>query len=175
MNQQLILTIPVEIEMSDLSASDEGQFVRQAMNRCPIQIGREPLMANTTWFTQRWRSQVALQQALRDSPPDLLQFLGTVALQDLASPVGELQVKSLTDTLFPTIKRLELENEFFPLGMDADAALVETALELLNSVQVNFGVPSISAEGGANFDPNWRMIPTEPGHRFRVNLDSPKS
>ncbi len=148
MKQQLLLTIPVEIEMSYLSASDEDQFVLHAMNRSPIQIGREPLKANTTWFKKRWRSQVALQQALRDSPQDLLQFLGTVAIQDLTSSVGgEIAIKSLNDALLPIIRHLGLENDFFPQSMNAEVALVDTALDLLESVQVNFGVPSLSAEG----------------------------
>jgi len=146
LKQQLILTIPIEIEMSDILASDEVEFVREAMKASPIQIGREYLTEQKTWFAKRWHSQVALQQVLRDSPVDLLQFFGILALQDLTSSANDMSVMSLNDALLPTIRHLELENDFYPKGLDADAALVETALDLLESVQVNFGVPSISAK-----------------------------
>ena len=112
------------------------------MNSSPIQTDQTTLTSQKTWFSNRWRSQVALQQALRDSPADLQRFFGTVALQDLASTIDQFPGCSLNEVLLPTIKRLELEQDFFPNGMDANAALTETALILLNSVQVTFGSPS---------------------------------
>jgi hypothetical protein len=144
MKMEFFITFPVLVDMT--SNSDEQEFISQGMKSCPIQIGNQNLQEQKTWYANLWRSQERLRDALLASPDDLIRFLGLLALQDLAAGISELPVKSLKDLLLPTIERLDLQDAFFPAGMNAEFALTETALNLVESVQLTFGAPTFSAE-----------------------------
>lgn len=151
----LFLTIPVEVEINELSAADEFKFVSEQMQRADIKKNGFTPEENRRWFIDYWRANCALQKALLESPQDLLRFAGTLAGQQLESSIfpggGKegLPLNSLTEALSPIIERLGLTKQFFPDDPYMLTGLEETALDVTEAVQVQLGAPTAhDGQGG---------------------------
>lgn len=149
MQREFIVRIPVLVDMAELKASGEAAFVRERLGDRSIRLDDPDLAAETAWFKEIWRAQVALQDALITQFPDiLLQYFGEIALHDLRVDEDRLPpLNTLNDVLTPAIDQLGLAKSFFPQGIEREVALSETALNLLEATQLKFGVPSIEAKG----------------------------
>lgn len=150
----LFLTIPVDVEISELNAADEFKFVSEQMQRADIAINGFTPEENRRWFIDYWRANCALQKALLDSPQDMLRFIGTLAGQHLESSIfsggkGGLPLNTLTEAVSPIIDRLGLTKQFLPNDPHMLPGLGETALDVIEAVQVQLRAPTADdGQGG---------------------------
>lgn len=140
MKKQMYLTIPITIDMNELSDQADPEVIQERIRRIPVLHGSAPEAAQRQWLMDRWAAQVKLQRALQTSTDHFVQFCKALALQDLSADFAH--ESDLNQALFPLIEQLGLIEDFFPDGLPHDSALVETTLDILEATKISFGDPS---------------------------------
>lgn len=144
----LKITVPVEVEMTDLLPEDEFKFVSECMSDPRSVNEDEPLEPQRKWFLNMWRAQVRLQQALLADRKLLARFLGAMALDEvLHGPCGtgrNVEAETVADAIRPAVEKIDAVAHFYPVVEETLLGTDDMIQKLFEAVKVRYGKPEVA-------------------------------